>query len=68
MGTIAVDPTVIPLRTQVYVTSRDGSWVYGRAIAEDTGKGIKGNIIDLFFDTYVECITFGIRNGYLYIL
>jgi len=68
VGTIAVDPTVIPLRSRVFVTSRNGLWVYGEAIAEDTGGVVKGNIIDLYMDTYDECIRFGRRLGYLYIL
>jgi 3D (Asp-Asp-Asp) domain-containing protein len=53
----------------VVVTSRNGSWHYGEAIAEDTGGDpIKGYAIDLFFDTWEECRQFGVRNGYLYIL
>jgi 3D (Asp-Asp-Asp) domain-containing protein len=68
VGTIAVDPRVIPLRIDVYVTSRNGSWHYGFARTEDTGGKIKGNIIDLYFDTWNECIQFGRRSGYLYIL
>lgn len=67
-GTIAVDPRYIPLRIDVFVTSRNGSWHYGLARTEDTGSGIKGNKIDLFMDTHAECIQFGIRQGYLYIL
>lgn len=43
-GVIAVDPSVIPLRTKVYIPG------YGPAIAGDTGGAIKGNIIDLGFD------------------
>lgn len=42
-GVIAVDPTVIPLRSKVYIPG------YGLAIAGDTGGAIKGNIIDLGF-------------------
>jgi uncharacterized protein YabE (DUF348 family)/3D (Asp-Asp-Asp) domain-containing protein len=40
-GIIAVDPTVIPLGTQMYVPG------YGFGIAADTGGAIKGNKIDL---------------------
>lgn len=43
-GVIAVDPSVIPLRSRVYIPG------YGPAIAGDTGGSIKGNIIDLGFD------------------
>ncbi len=43
-GVIAVDPTVVKLRSQVYVPG------YGIAVAGDTGGAIKGNIIDLGFD------------------
>ena len=67
-GTIAVDPKVIPLRIDVFVTSRNGKWVYGLARTEDTGGVVKGNIIDLFYDTWDECVQFGRRTGYLYIL
>ncbi|MGL4796966.1 MAG: 3D domain-containing protein, partial [Paraclostridium sp.] len=49
-STIAVDPRVIPLGSLVYV---DG---YGYAIAEDTGGAIKGNIIDVFVNSYDEAI------------
>ncbi|MDR0294431.1 MAG: G5 domain-containing protein [Oscillospiraceae bacterium] len=68
VGTIAVDPRVIPLRINVFVTSRNGAWVYGKARTEDTGGAIKGNIIDLYFDTWQECVNFGRQKGYLYIL
>ena len=57
VGTIAVDPQVIPLGSLVYV---DG---YGLAIAEDTGRLIKGNIIDVYLDTTAECIKWGRKRG-----
>lgn len=68
VGTIAVDPKVIPLGSKVYIQSTSGSWIYGVAVCEDTGGSIKGNKIDLFFDTYRECINFGVRKAYVYIL
>ena len=43
-GVVAVDPSVIPLRTEVYVPG------YGQAIAGDTGGAIIGKHIDLGFD------------------
>lgn len=64
-GIIAVDPKVIPLHTKLYVT---GAIEYGYGEAEDTGGAIKGNIIDLAFMTYDECIQFGRRKVTVYIL
>jgi 3D (Asp-Asp-Asp) domain-containing protein len=68
-GTIAVDPSVIRLRSKVYVCGVRGpsQWEYGVAIAEDTG-GFRGNHVDLFFDTYDECIQFGRRKVLVYVL
>lgn len=43
-GVVAVDPTVVPFKTYVYVPG------YGVAFAGDTGGGIKGRFIDLGYD------------------
>ena len=67
-GIIAVDPTVIPMGTRMYIASEDGDWTYGFAIAGDTGGFIKGNRIDLFYNTNAECIHFGRRNVRVYLL
>ena len=67
-GAIAVDPRVIPYGTRMYIVSSDGSVVYGVATAEDCGGGVKGNRVDLYFDTYRECISFGRRSCTIYIL
>lgn len=61
-GVIAVDPTVIPLGTRLYVEG------YGEGIAADIGGAIKGNRIDLCFDTYNEAIQWGRRTVKVYIL
>jgi 3D (Asp-Asp-Asp) domain-containing protein len=45
IGIIAVDPAVIPLHSLLYVPG------YGYGWAEDTGKLIKGNSVDLFMKT-----------------
>lgn len=68
VGAIAVDPNVIPLGTRMYVVSNDGQYVYGYCTAEDIGGGIKGNRIDLYFDTFDECWQFGVRDCTVYIL
>lgn len=69
VGAVAVDPSVIPLGTRLYIEAADGeSWVYGTAVAEDTGGAIKGNRIDLFYNTNAECYQFGRRAAKVYIL
>lgn len=67
-GVVAVDPRVIPLGTRLYIEAADGSWVYGEAIAGDTGGAIKGNKVDLFFNSRSECMKFGRRTAKIYIL
>lgn len=52
-GVVAVDPTVIPLGTRMYVPG------YGPAVAADVGTAIKGNIIDLWFPTYEQAAAWG---------
>jgi len=53
MSTIAVDPSFIPLGSKVYVEG------YGYAIAADTGGAIKGNKVDLYFNSEGECSSWG---------
>lgn len=68
VGVVAVDPRVIPLGTRLYIEATDGSWSYGVCLAGDTGGLIKGNRVDLFYNTYNECIQFGRRDCNIYIL
>lgn len=68
VGAIAVDPSVIPYGTRMYIVSEDGAYVYGYATAEDCGGAIQGNKIDLYFNTTAECYTFGRRTCKVYIL
>ena len=65
VGTVAVDKKVIPLGTRMYIVTNDGI-VYGTAVAEDTG--VRGNKVDLYFNTYQECINFGRRSCKVYIV
>ena len=62
ISTIAVDPSVIPLGSKVYIPG------YGYAIASDTGGVIKGNIIDLYMNSHDECISWGRRQVTLQIV
>jgi 3D (Asp-Asp-Asp) domain-containing protein len=65
VGTVAVDKNVIPLGTRMYIVTNDGI-VYGTAVACDTG--VHGNIVDLYYNTYNECVQFGRRSCTVYIL
>ena len=63
-GTVAVDPDVIPLVSRLYITAEDGSsWVYGYAVAVDTGGSIQGERVDLFFWSESDCRAFGRRSA-----
>lgn len=61
-GIAAVDPSVIPLGTIVYVEG------YGLAIAADTGGNIRGNRIDLCFNNHSEAIQFGRKTVRVHVL
>jgi len=61
-GVAAVDTSRIPMGTRLYV---DG---YGYATALDRGSAIKGNRIDLFFESNSEAISWGLRWVKVYVL
>lgn len=72
LGTIAVDPSVIPLGSKIYVTgySFSGLPVGGMVgQATDIGGAIKGNRVDIFVPTSDgEASLFGIQDVKIYIL
>lgn len=59
---IAVDPSVIPLGSKVYVEG------YGYATAEDIGGAIKGNRIDIHLPTKKEAYAWGVKEVSITIL
>lgn len=61
-STIAVDRNLIPLGTRLFVEG------YGFAIAADTGTGINGNKVDVYFNTYREACSWGAKYVNVYIL
>ena len=69
-GRVAVNPNVIPYGTRLYICSPDGSYVYGYAIAADTGGAMMSGraLADLFFNTDGECYSFGRRAMSVYVL
>ncbi|MGW6253130.1 ubiquitin-like domain-containing protein [Peribacillus butanolivorans] len=53
---IAVDPSVIPMGSKVYVEG------YGYAVAADKGGAIKGNRIDVFFSSKNDAYRWGVKK------
>lgn len=51
--TIAVDTKVLPFGTKVYIEG------IGERIVQDRGGAIKGNRIDLYFDSHQAALNFG---------
>lgn len=51
---IAVDPDVIPYKTEVIINGRTYK-------AQDCGGGIKGNEIDVYFEDHDEALDFGVQ-------
>lgn len=60
-GEIAVDPSVIPLGSHVFIPG------YGEAVAEDV-MGLRGNVIDVAFATHVEAMIFGRQDLEIYVI
>lgn len=56
VGTIAVDPKVIPLGSAIWVEG------YGWGRADDTGGLIRGQIIDVFMETQKDALAWGRRQ------
>jgi 3D (Asp-Asp-Asp) domain-containing protein len=54
-GTIAVDPSVIPLGTRLTIPG------YGDGVAADTGSAVAGSTIDLWFPTSQQALAWGRR-------
>ncbi len=69
-GHVAVNPNVIPYGSKLYIKSSDGSFVYGYAVAADTGIALMdGRVtVDLYFDTYLESCLFGAKTMDIYVL
>ena len=59
--TIAVDPKVIPYGSKVIINGQT-------YIAEDCGGGIKGNRVDILFNTHKEALNFGIQYAEVYVV
>ena len=73
IGTVAVDPNIIPYGSELYIVSTDGSYVYGYAIAADTGDLTQnGVLVDLYMgnseDYYPVSVDYGAKQVNIYVL
>lgn len=71
VGYVAVNPKKIPYGTKLYIMSPDGSFVYGYAVAADTGGFVtngSGVTTDLYFPSQSACDSFGVRDVNIYVL
>ena len=64
--TVAVDPELIPLGSEVLVDYGDGEIHYYRA--EDLGGGVKGKHLDLCVTYHTEALTLGVRQATVWVL
>jgi len=62
VGTVAVDPDVIPLGSRLYIEG------YGFGVAQDIGSGINGNRVDVFLETREAALRWGRKRVKVYIL
>jgi uncharacterized protein YabE (DUF348 family) len=62
VGLVAVDPSLIPMGSRLYVEG------YGFARAADVGSAIKGNRIDVFLESRSQCLSWGRRTVKVYVL
>lgn len=67
-GTVAIDPTVVPYGTRMFIIWPNGEFVYGIATAEDCGGAIKGKEIDLYMPTRSICFQYGVHQADVYFL
>ncbi len=70
VGYVAVDPSIIPYGTELYIVSTDGKYVYGYAVAADTGTALLDGriLVDLFMESYDASCDWGAKQVNIYIL
>ncbi len=69
-GGVAVNPSLIPYGSKLYIESTDGSFSYGYATAIDTGGALMDGsaIVDLFYFSLDDCYSFGRRDVNVYVI
>lgn len=69
-GTVAINPSIVPYGSLMYITSDDGKFVYGYAYAADTGTAMMTGhaFIDLYYETYDESVDNAVIPVTVYVL
>lgn len=71
IGTVAVNPDIIPFGSELYICSKDGKRVYGYAVAADTGD-LTEVVADVFMgltsEHYADACAWGAQDSYVYVL
>lgn len=70
VGTVAVNPNIIPYGSELYIVAQNGSRVYGYAIAADTGYGLMDGTVavDVFMGSYEDSCRWGAVYVDIYVL
>ncbi len=69
-GCVAMDQSLFPFGTSLYIRTPDGDYIYGYSKVADTGTAmVEGKVlVDLFFNTYEESVNFGAKTVEIYVL
>lgn len=69
-GCVAMDLSMFPRGSKVYIKTEDGSYVYGYSRVADTGTSlVEGTVlVDVFFDSYLESCLFGAKIVDVYVI
>lgn len=65
--TVAVDPDVIPIGSAVMIWDAAGEWM-GIYEAQDTGRLIRGRIIDIYMDEHRDAVEWGRQTVYIRVI
>ena len=69
-GTCAVNPALIPYGTLLYIESTNGQFVYGYAIAADTGGALMSGsgLVDLYYESFSEALLNAVQQVNVYVV
>jgi len=71
-GNVAVDYRKFPKGTKMWIATTDNRYVYGYAVAADTGAFAQDPtcnvLVDLFFNSYGETVRWGAKQVNIYVL